>query len=91
MRIFISGLALAGLPALWLAAPAMADGSSGSACDIPAATVAQVQSQLSKVVHLSDDNGGIFTPNRMWSAVVDRFGVLCSVISTAPVTSQQDP
>ena len=26
-------------------------------------------------------NGGLFTPNRMWSAVVDRKGVLCSVIS----------
>jgi uncharacterized protein GlcG (DUF336 family) len=91
MRRFISGLALAGLPALWFAASAMADESSGSACDIPAATVAKVQSQLSKVVNLSDDNGGIFTPNRMWSAVVDRFGVLCSVISTAPVTSRQDP
>src|SRR2546430_8013476 len=25
-------------------------------------------------------NGGIFTPNRMWSAVVDRKGRLCSVI-----------
>ena len=91
MRRFISGLALAGLPALWLAAPAMADGSHGNACDIPAATVAKVQSQLSKVVNLSDDNGGIFKPNRMWSAIVDRLGVLCSVISTASVTSRQDP
>src|SRR2546430_11231096 len=26
------------------------------------------------------DNGGIFHPNRMWSAVVDRQGRLCSVI-----------
>ena len=25
-------------------------------------------------------NGGLFTPNKMWSAVVDRRGVLCSVI-----------
>src|SRR6185295_19531557 len=27
------------------------------------------------------NNGGIFNPNRMWSAVVDREGRLCSVIS----------
>jgi len=29
---------------------------------------------------VSGNNGGIFTPNRMWSAVVDRQGRLCSVI-----------
>jgi uncharacterized protein GlcG (DUF336 family) len=44
--------------------------------------VKQVQSQLAIVVNLSDDNGGIFNPNMMWSAVVDRSGVLCSVIKT---------
>jgi len=27
-------------------------------------------------------NGGIFKPNRMWSAVVDRDGRLCSIINT---------
>jgi uncharacterized protein GlcG (DUF336 family) len=40
-----------------------------------------VQAQLAPVVALPDANGGIFSPNRMWSAIVDRKGKLCSVIS----------
>jgi uncharacterized protein GlcG (DUF336 family) len=47
---------------------------------IPAAMVTAIQSQLAIVVKLPDANGGIFKPNRMWSAVVDRSGRLCSVI-----------
>ncbi len=53
-----------------------------SSCAIPEHIVKAVQSQLATVVNLSDDNGGIFTPNLMWSAIVDRAGVLCSVIKT---------
>ena len=52
--------------------------SNRRACSIPAATVNQIQSQLSPVSN--GTNGGIFSPNRMWSAVIDRDGVLCSVI-----------
>jgi uncharacterized protein GlcG (DUF336 family) len=33
-------------------------------------------------VNLPDHNGGLFSPNRMWSAVVDRIGTLCAVTST---------
>jgi uncharacterized protein GlcG (DUF336 family) len=51
-------------------------------CNIPAATVQKIQSQLATVVNLVDANGGIFKPNLMWSAVVDRGGTLCSVIKT---------
>jgi uncharacterized protein GlcG (DUF336 family) len=47
-------------------------------CGIPSSTVGSIQSQLAVVVQLN--NGGIFSPNRMWSAVVDREGRLCSVI-----------
>lgn len=47
-------------------------------CAIPAATVAAIQAQLAHVAPMS--NGGLFSPSRMWSAVVDRQGVLCSVI-----------
>lgn len=47
-------------------------------CGIPAATVNAIQSQLARVATMN--NGGLFTPGRMWSAVVDRQGVLCSVI-----------
>jgi uncharacterized protein GlcG (DUF336 family) len=55
---------------------------SSQACSIPAATVKLVQSKLATVVTLPDFNGGIFQPNLMWSAVVDRNGILCSVIVT---------
>ena len=54
-----------------------------SGCAIPNGIVQAVQSQLKTVVNLSDANGGIFKPNRMWSAIVDREGVLCSVKSSA--------
>jgi uncharacterized protein GlcG (DUF336 family) len=56
-----------------------ADGNFGSVCGIPAATVTAVQNQLAVVINLN--NGGIFNPNRMWSAIVDRQGKLCSVIN----------
>ena len=50
-------------------------------CAIPAATVQKIQDQLKIVVAKPDANGGIFKPNRMWSAIVDREGQICSVIS----------
>jgi uncharacterized protein GlcG (DUF336 family) len=52
----------------------------GKPCGIPAATVAAIQAQLPKVADKKINNGGLFSPNRMWSAVIDRQGVLCSVI-----------
>ena len=54
------------------------DGRGPQRCSIPAATVATIQAQLAHVATMS--NGGLFSPSRMWSAVVDRQGVLCSVI-----------
>src|SRR5262249_53303233 len=39
--------------------------------------VNSVLGQLASVVQ--SGNGGLFTPNRMWAAVVDRQGVLCAV------------
>ena len=47
-------------------------------CSLSSKVVAGVQSQLAVVVQLN--NGGIFHPNRMWSAVVDQQGRLCSLI-----------
>ena len=63
---------------------ALADDNHGG-CNIPQSVVSTVQSKLAAVVTLN--NGAIFGqilpgPNRMWSAVVDRQGVLCSVIKT---------
>jgi uncharacterized protein GlcG (DUF336 family) len=66
--------------ALGLSSPVFADGYSN--CGIPTNVVQKVQSQLATVV--TQANGGLFSPNRMWSAVVDRTGVLCSVISSNP-------
>jgi uncharacterized protein GlcG (DUF336 family) len=62
------------------------DGWHQSDCEIPSSVVTKLQSKLAIVVHLSDGNGGIFKPNRMWSAIVDRKGRLCSVIN-----SENDP
>lgn len=50
-------------------------------CGISEQNVLQIQNQLKFVVNLPDANGGIFKPNRMWSAIVDREGRLCSVTS----------
>lgn len=50
---------------------------------LPTATINEMQTKyLQKVVNIADANGGIFKPNRMWSAVVDRAGHLCSVVSS---------
>jgi uncharacterized protein GlcG (DUF336 family) len=62
-------------------APSLASAQEGT-CSIPANTVTSLQNKLATVVNESDANGGLFQPNRMWSAVVDRKGVLCSVISS---------
>ena len=56
--------------------------TGGRACSIPANTVAKLQATLMTVINFSDANGGIFKPNRMWSAVVDRSGTLCSVVNS---------
>jgi uncharacterized protein GlcG (DUF336 family) len=47
-------------------------------CGIAPQTIQTIQSQLAVVAQLN--NGGIFFPSRMWSAIVDRQGRLCSVI-----------
>src|ERR1700733_9045309 len=39
-------------------------------CGLSVGTVNAIQAQLASVINLS--NGGLFKPNRMWSAVVDR-------------------
>jgi uncharacterized protein GlcG (DUF336 family) len=68
--------------ALLLAYPAVSpvfagNDEDGDACSIPTSVVNKIQNQLAVVV--AQNNGGIFSPNRMWSAVVDRKGRLCSV------------
>jgi uncharacterized protein GlcG (DUF336 family) len=79
MSILTKGLTSAAA-AMLLSAPAMAD----EGCTIPDAVVRSLQAQLATVVKAADGNGGLFSPNLMWSAIVDRKGVLCSVISSDP-------
>jgi uncharacterized protein GlcG (DUF336 family) len=66
-----------------LCSPVLADNDSNK-CAIPSETVNKIQLKLAIVVKLPDANGGLFAPNRMWSAVVDRSGKVCSVISSDP-------
>lgn len=52
------------------------------ACQIPSSTLNKFQAALDYVVdpaNTPDGNGGIFQPNMMWLAVVDRAGTLCLV------------
>ena len=49
-------------------------------CQIPQKTLGQFQGALNNVVTMH--NGGIFKPNMMWLAVVDRSGTLCLVIKS---------
>ena len=67
---------------IFFSSTALANGMDYQSCGISQKTVAAVQAKLATVVALADANGGIFKPNRMWSAVVDRQGNLCSVIVT---------
>ena len=79
------------MKAFWIAAVIAVTGASGAMaqnwgaqgqCAVPTATVNLVQSKLATVINIPDHNGGLFAPNRMWSAIVDRKGVLCSVINS---------
>ncbi len=54
-------------------------------CLIPKNTLSKFQRALDYVVNPAnypDKNGGLFSPNMMWLAVVDRAGTLCLVIKT---------
>lgn len=82
-QLIIATAAVLGLSA-GLARPSFAgDGDrEGGACDIPRSVVDNLQGKLAIVVQAHDRNGSLFAsgPNRMWSAIVDRQGRLCSVI-----------
>jgi uncharacterized protein GlcG (DUF336 family) len=65
------------------AIPALADDGDGrdARCALNPSVVGTIQSKLP--VAVQNGNGGLFTPNRMWSAIVDREGRLCSIISSS--------
>jgi uncharacterized protein GlcG (DUF336 family) len=58
-------------------APALAD-EAVPGCALGGDVLQSVQSALQEVV--TRDNGGIFSPNLMWAALVDRNGVLCGTV-----------
>lgn len=68
------GLLLTGCILCVLNVAALAEGE-GAGCSLGSGVISAVQDGLNQVV--TDGNGGIFTPNMMWAAVVDRNGVLC--------------
>jgi len=65
---------------LAFSAPALAD----EECAIAPNVVKTLQAKLATVGNSPDANGGLFKPNRMWSAIVDREGNLCSIIRNDP-------
>ena len=78
LRTLVTGV----MAGLLVASVAPAHADDGNGCSLSRSVINKVQTQLLPVTHLGDANGGIFKPNRMWSAVVDRAGHLCSVINT---------
>jgi uncharacterized protein GlcG (DUF336 family) len=77
--LFAGAMLLASGSGGWAQAPLL---PQSEYCALPQVVVNNVLGQLSSVVNLN--NGGLFSPNRMWAAVVDRKGVLCGVISSNP-------
>lgn len=68
---------LAGVFFCLAVAPAFADDETPG-CALGAGVVQQVRAALSEVV--AGGNGGLFTPNMMWAALVDRNGILCGTV-----------
>src|SRR6476646_6183778 len=84
LAIVVVALVIAGVTG----ALAQTQGNQGNqgnqpwSCAIATSVVNNVLGQLASVVQIN--NGGLFSPNRMWAAVVDRQGVLCSVTRSDP-------
>jgi len=75
--------------AIMVAALAMMGGAASAQdyfdpgqCSLSQSVVNKVLGELASVVQMN--NGGLFSPNKMWAAVVDRHGVLCNVIRSDP-------
>ncbi len=89
-RVILTGAALVSFSALTLAQSMSASSyPSQQQCSISPMTLAQIQGTLASVIQ--SGNGGLFRPNNMWAAIVDRKGVLCSVINTIGDNAGQDP
>jgi uncharacterized protein GlcG (DUF336 family) len=80
MKLILSAVVV--LMASATGALAQDQGYEPPGCSLSQAVVNKVLGTLASVVKLS--NGGLFSPNRMWAAVVDRQGVLCGVTRSDP-------
>jgi uncharacterized protein GlcG (DUF336 family) len=81
--VIVSALALFASSAA-LAQPTTSGDTAPQGCSIPGGVVNRVLRTLGTVVNASDGNGGLFQPNEMWAAVVDRNGTLCGVTRNSP-------
>jgi len=79
---FAAAVAITGATAAAMAQDQGNQGNQPAGCSVSASVVNNVLGQLASVVQLH--NGGLFSPNRMWAAVVDRQGVLCGVTRSDP-------
>jgi uncharacterized protein GlcG (DUF336 family) len=62
-----------------MAGPALADRESEAPeCALGRSALQPVHAALNQVVQ--SGNGGLFTPNMMWAALVDRNGILCGTV-----------
>ncbi|MBV8097295.1 MAG: heme-binding protein [Acetobacteraceae bacterium] len=77
MRTILLGAALSALVSLGSPQTASADFIYPEQCALGTGVAGQLQSVLNQVV--ASGNGGLFTPNLMWAAIVDRNGILCAV------------
>jgi len=80
-RVIYAGAALA-LLSVSASAETYYGGGTSQPCSIPSSILSHLQGALNTVIAAPDGNGGLFKPNNMWAAVVDRKGVVCSVINT---------
>jgi uncharacterized protein GlcG (DUF336 family) len=81
LAMLVAALSLSGAPEAF-AQDQGNQGNQPAGCSLSSSVVNSVLGKLAAVVQLS--NGGLFSPNRMWAAVVDRQGVLCGGVRPDP-------
>ena len=80
LAVMVAAFSMAGFTGAY----AQDQGNQPAGCSLSPSVVSNVLGKLGSVVQQIPGNGGLFSPNRMWAAVVDRQGVLCSVTRSDP-------
>ncbi len=73
-------LVAAAMCAVSVHAAIAAQDDTAQECALGSSITGTLQGALNQVVQMN--NGGLFSPNLMWAAIVDRHGVLCGVAKT---------